>query len=187
MARDEQRQINDALDHALSDEEMAALHTRIAESDDLAERWEQLRRTDELLHKTPMVDAPNGFADRVMAAIAALPLPGFARKNPSIGIALGLLMAGLLTIPVFSVLLVIILSVITNPGAIQSFAMTLFDAAGYIISLIGDIIGQVEARATGTPVLIALVTTMVPVTLLWGWLLWNLIGGARGLSRRSKS
>jgi len=190
MAREEQRNqqhMNEALDHALSEEDMAALHARIAESDEAAEQWDHLRHTDELLRTTPKVDAPAGFADRVMAMIATMPLPGFARKNPSVGIALGLLIAGLFTIPVFSVLLVIILSVITNPGAIQTFAVALFHAAGYIISLIADIVGRVESRATGAPVLIALVTTMIPVTMLWGWVLWNLMGGARGLSRRSKS
>lgn len=190
MARDEQRnqqQMNEALDHSLSDEEMATLHARIAASDETAEQWDHLRQTDELLRTTPMVEAPVGFADRVMAMIATMPLPGFAKKNPSVGIALGLLVAGLFTIPVFSVALLIILSVITNPGAILTFATALFHAAGYIISLITDIIGQIESRATGTPVLIALVTTMIPVTLLWGWVLWNLVGGARGLSRRSKS
>jgi len=190
MARSEQRsqqQMNEALDHTLSDEEMETLHARIAESDETAEQWEQLRRTDAFLRQTPMEEAPAGFADRVMAAIAAMPLPGFAKKYPSVGIALGLLIAGLFTIPVFSVLLIIILSVITDPGAILSFAMALFHAAGYIISLITDIVGQVESHATGTPVLVALVTTMIPVTMLWGWVLWNLMGGRRGLSRRSKS
>jgi hypothetical protein len=190
MVRDEQRnqqQMNEALDHTLSDEDMATLHARIAESEETGEQWDQLRRTDELLHTTPMEKAPAGFADRVMAMIATMPLPGFARKNPSVGIALGLLVAGLFTIPVFSVVLIIILSLITNPGAIQAFAMALFHAAGYIISLIADIVGQAESRATGAPVLIALVTTMIPVTMLWGWVLWNLMGGERGLSRRSKS
>ena len=190
MAQDEQRtqqQMNEAIDHTLSDEDMVTLHARITESDETAEQWDQLHKTDELLRTTPLAEAPVGFADRVMAVIAALPLPGIARQNPSVGIALGLLIAGLFTIPVFSVLLIIILSVITNPSAIQSFAMTLFHAAGTIISLIADIVGQLESRATGTPVLVALVTTMVPVTLLWGWVLWNLVSSARGLSRRSKS
>jgi hypothetical protein len=190
MAQDElrnQQQMNEALDHALSEEEIEALHARIAESEGATEEWDQLRKTDAFLRQTPMVEAPAGFAERVMAAIAALPLPGFARKNLSVGIALGLLVAGLFTIPVLSIVLIIILSVITNPAAVQAFAMTLFSTAGYIISLTADIVTQTETRAAGSPVMIALVTTMIPLTILWGWLIWNLIGGGRGLSRRSKS
>lgn len=190
MARDDtrqQQQMNEALDHALSDDKWDELQTAIAESEDTAAQWDSLRKTDQLLRETPPVSPSAGFAERVMAAIATLSLPGIHQRELGVGIALGLLVMGLVTIPLLAVLLVIIISVLTNPGAITTFMASLFSVVGYIISLGADIVTQVENRAVGTPVLVALLTTMIPVTLLWAWLIWQLIGGPQVLNRRPKS
>ena len=188
MARDELRNhMNSALDNDLSEREWEALHSRLAESDEESELWDRLRNTDQLLRVTPMVSPLPGFASRVMAAIAAMSLPGFAKRQPGVGIALGLVVAALMTIPVLSALLIVFLSVITDPSALQSVLGGAISAVGYLIELGADVIAQIDAAVADTIILPALLTTIIPLTILWGWLIWHFAGKPRARSRRPKS
>lgn len=182
MSRDDlklQHQLNSALDNELSEQELMALQEQIEDSSEAASHWEQLQKTDELLRTTPLVAPSSGFANRVMAALAALPLPAFARRHPGLGIALGLAIAAFLAIPFLSVTLLVILSVLLNPGAVNAWLQTLFEAISYVIRLLAGVVGQFQSGLTNTPIMLALLTTMIPVTLLWIWLLWHLLGGSR--------
>jgi hypothetical protein len=179
--------MNSALDQELSEEELTALNTQLEESEEASTAWEQLRRTDELLRTTPLVAPSSGFANRVMAAIAAMPLPGFMHREPGVGIALGLLVTALLTVPIFAVLFFGLLAVLTNPGALYTLMHTVLSATSYLVGLVGDLAEEIENMVRNTPVMAALLTTMIPVTLLWGWLIWSLLGGPRFLSKRPRS
>ena len=181
-----QHSMNSSLDHEQSEQEWAALNAQLEESPRAAAQVDLLRKTDELLRTTPAIAPAPGFARRVMAAIAAMPLPEFAQRHLGVGIALGLVIAALFTIPIFSVVFLLVWSVLANPGALNSLLQAIINAASYLIGLVADIAGEIETAAEDTPMLVALLTTMVPVTILWGWLIWNLLGGPR-LLRRSKS
>jgi hypothetical protein len=187
MAREYLQSMNSALDQELSEQELAALNAQLEESKEASDIWEHLRQTDELLRTTPLVAPSPGFASRVMAAIAAMPLPGFMHREPGIGIALGLLVAALVTVPVFSVLFFMLLTVLADPGTLHTLLQTVLGATSYVIGLMADLAGEVEHMVSDTPVLAALLTTMIPVTLLWGWLIWSLLGGPRFLSKRPRS
>jgi len=186
MAHDPLQSMNSALDQELSEQEWHALHQRLDESGEAAAAWERLRQTDELLRTTPLVAPSPGFTSRVMAALAAMPLPGFAHRQPGIGIALGLLIAALITVPIFAGLFFVLLTVITDPGSIRSILQAVLNAVGYLMSLVSDLAGEIRHMAEDTPVLAALVTAIIPLTLLWGWLIWSLLGGSRFLTRRSR-
>jgi hypothetical protein len=175
-----QQIMNRALDEDLTEQEMEQLGTRLEESADDAVHWERLRQTDELLRITPMVAPAAGFTNRVMAAIAAMPLPDFAKRHLSVGIALGLAIVALLTVPILSVIFL-------DPGALNDWLQTLINAAGYVINLLGDLAGEVRDAGRQTPMLLALLTTMIPLTVLWGWLIWYLLGGPKFMTRRQKS
>jgi hypothetical protein len=187
MARDEmklQQSMNGALDRELSEEELAALNARLEESQEAAAHWERLRTTDELMRTTPLVAPSVGFTHRVMAAIAALPLPGFVQRQPGIGIALGLAVAAFLTVPILSVLFFVFLGVLTNPGALNAALQTLINGASYMTGLLGNIASDLESAAADTRVLLLLLATMIPVTALWVWLVRYLLRGSRMQTRR---
>jgi hypothetical protein len=186
MAREYLQSMNSALDQELSEQELAALSAQLEESEEASNTWAHLRQTDELLRTTPLVAPAPGFASRVMAAIAAMPLPGFMHREPGVGIALGLLVAALMTVPVFAVLFFVLLTVLTDPGTLHTLLQTVLGATSYLIGLVGDLAEEVETMVRDTPVMAALLTTMIPVTLLWGWLIWSLLGGPRFLSKRPR-
>jgi hypothetical protein len=190
MARDDvklQQSMNGALDHELSEHELAALSAQLDESQEAATQWERLRTTDELMRTTPLVAPSPGFARRVMAAIAAIPLPEFAQRQLGIGIALGLAVAAFLTVPILSVLFFVFFSVLTDPGALNTVLQTLINGASYTIGLMANIAGDLEATATDTPMLLLLLSTMIPITALWAWLVRYLLKGSRMQTREPRS
>jgi len=181
-----QQQMQRALDGELTGEELALFQSRLDESDQRAAGWERLRQTDELLRKTPLVAPSCGFADRVMAAILAMGVPEFARRHTSVGLALGLVAAALLTVPVLWVMLFVIVSVLTDPGALRAVLETILRTAGAVAGLLVDLADRVRAFAGETALLGAVFAGVAAVTIAWLGLIWRLMGGKSALPRRSK-
>jgi len=189
MARDEiklQQQMNRALDGELADQELAMLQARLQESAEETTRWERLRKTDELLRTTPLVAPSRGFAERVMAAILSMPMPEFARRSRGLGLALGLLVAALLAVPVLWAVLFVFLSVITNPDALASVLQTILDAAGYVAGLLTSLVDQAQTLTGDVALLGGLLAAVLAMAALWVWLIRRVTGGRGAFARRPK-
>ncbi|GAB4419738.1 MAG: hypothetical protein Kow00106_16040 [Anaerolineae bacterium] len=189
MARDQvkfQQQMNRALDGELAEQEWAVLRAHLQENTEEAARWERLRKTDELLRTTPLVAPSRGFADRVMAAILSMPMPEFVRRSRGLGLALGLLVAALLAVPVLWVALFIFVSVITNPDALAVVLQTVLDAAGYVVSLLNGVVDEARALTSDRALLGGLLAAALGLAVLWVWLIRRTVGGQSALARRSK-
>lgn len=181
-----QQQMQRALDGELSGGELALLQSRLDESGQRAAGWERLRQTDVLLRKTPLVVPARGFADRVMAAIMAMGVPEFARRHTSVGLALGLVAAALLTVPVLWAMLFVIVSALTDPGALGAVLETILAAASAVADLLADLVDQVQAFTGESALLGAVFAGVAAVTIAWLGLIWRLMGGRSALPRRSK-
>lgn len=189
MGRDNmsQEQMNEALDQALTEEELAQLHEQMEAKPDTAEKWEQLHKTDELLRTTPMVSPSAAFAKRVMEAISALPLPGLTRRELNAGLAVGLAVAAVLAIPVLAVLFFLVLGLVTDPGTFNSLLQVSMDVLTYGVSLTADIAEQIRLWVVETPAAAVLMVLIVPLAAVWGWVLWSLFSGRGLATRRSRS
>lgn len=181
-----QQQMQRALDGELGGEELALLQSRLGESVQRAAGWERLRQTDELLRRTPLVAPSRGFTDRVMAAVVAMGVPEFARRHTSVGLALGLVAAALLAVPVLWAILFVIVSVLTDPGALGAVLETILAAAGAVANLLADLVDQAQAFAGETALLGAVFAGVTAVTIVWLGLIWRLLGGRGAQARRSK-
>jgi hypothetical protein len=60
---------------------------------------------------------------------------------------------------------------------------TIINGASYVIGLMADIAGDLEATATDTPMLLLLLSTTIPITALWAWLVRYLLKGSRMQTR----
>lgn len=190
MAKDDvqyRRHMNSALDDELSADEQAALEAHLDESTEAAEEWDRMRTTDHLLRETPLTKPSPGFTGRVMAAIAAMPVPDFARQRLGLGLALGLTAAAMLSVPVLSLLLVLLVVAFTDPATISVLFQASLDVASYTISLGSDIASEIRAAVSDTWVLLALIGAVIPLTLLWGWLMRSLLSGPKLLADRQKT
>lgn len=189
MARDQvkfQQQMHRALDGELAEQEWAGLRARLQESAEEAAHWERLRKTDELLRTTPLVAPSRGFADRVMAAILSMPMPEFVRRSRGLGLALGLLVAALLAVPVLWAVLFVFVSVITNPDALAAVLQTVLDAAGYVVGLLTSLADEARTLTGDRALLGGLLVAVLGLAVLWGWLIRRTVGGRGAFARRSK-
>jgi hypothetical protein len=80
--------------------------------------------------------------------------------------------------------LVLLLSVITDPGMWNILFQAVTAGAGYVIGLVGDLGNGLETAVSDTPMVPALLSTVIPMTMLWMWLVWYLLGGRQSLANR---
>ncbi len=161
--------------HDLSEEELAALKARMEEPAEAGGQTKRLTRVDRLLSETPMVGPSAGFALRVMAAIAAMELPEITRRRLTTGFAVGLAVAALLVLPVLSGLVIVVASAITNPGILNAGFQVVANGIGYSAGLITDVGESLNKAVSETPMVPALLTTVIPITMLWVWAVWYLM------------
>jgi len=81
--------MNRALDEELDQRERAAFHAHLDNVPDAADQWTRLRRTDQMLSAAATINAPDRFADRVLAALSKRLPSGFDHQRGA-GFALGL-------------------------------------------------------------------------------------------------
>jgi hypothetical protein len=177
-------EMNSALDRELSEQEWAALNAHLEDSPETASYWEQLRHTDHLLRTTPLAAPSPGFTSRVMAAVAAMHLGEIAKHRLGVGVALGLIVAALFTVPVLSILTILLFSTLTDPGTLNALFQNVAGGVGYGLGIAFDLGDGLERLATETPVVPALLTTVIPLSMLWVWLVWYLSEGRMVASER---
>jgi hypothetical protein len=183
-----QLSMNEALDGELSPEEQVEFQSQLEDAPEAAVEWDHLRDTDRLLRDTPKIAPAAGFANRVMAAIAAMPLPEFISRKINASFMVGLAVAGLLVVPLLSLTLLLILSVLTDPGTLHLLLKVLIDGIGSTIGVLADIRSGLQTIVSDTPgLLLLLLSTVIPITMLWSGVIWHLLGRPSVLANRPKS
>lgn len=180
----EQRDSDDALHQALSEDSLAALQERLTAGGQADEQARSHTRVDRLLRETSMAAPSPGFTERVMAAIAALPLPEYVRRELSVGVALGLLAAMVLTVPLLVVAFVGVASVVTSPSGWGRMLNGAIDAASSVGALLLDIGDELQTLVSGTPVVPALLAVVIPLVVVWGWVVWQFWGKGHASLKR---
>lgn len=169
-AHQTKRAMNLAIDRLLTDEERGELHAHLDRTPSDARLWARMQRADRLLKAAPTLHAPEGFADRFMAALSSGRQP-LIDSRLGLGIAFGLLAAALAVIPVFGLAVIGIVAVASDPVA----------SAG-VLAQINGLFGQMVASATALtaplveflhtqPMSILVAALSIPVLALWSWLL----------------
>lgn len=171
-----EHRMNKALDQALSEAEAETLQEQLSASSGSSEQWQRMQQVDQLMRTTPLVAPSAGFTARVMAAIERLRLDELADRQISVGVALGLMAAALLTIPFLSVLLIVLVSALSTPATVTALFQGVTSGTSYAIDLVADLLHVMKDLVTDTPMVPALLTTMIPLGMVWAWLLWYLSG-----------
>jgi hypothetical protein len=175
-----EQSMNDALDQELSAAELDALQEQMDSSPEAADRWCRFKQVDRLLRSTPMVGPSAEFASRVMASIFAVRLPEFANRRLSIAVVMGLLAVGLVVLPALSLLVILLFDVLTDPGTLNALLQAIVSAVGYMIDLVSDAGRELSQLIDDMPMVPALLSTVIPLTMIWVWLVWFLLGRTHG-------
>lgn len=173
-----QHSTNNSYDQELSEAELVELQARQTELEE-APAPPQVRKVEKFLRETPPVAPLPGFSSKVMSAIAAIGLPDFSKRQMGLGLALGLLVVAFLTIPVLSILLIVLVSVISNPGTIHSLFEWITEGTSYVLAAAGDLGNSLQDLIQESPLVAVLLGASVPVAILWGWLVRHLVRGHR--------
>ena len=172
--RNIKRDMNLALDHVLSEKAEAALHAHLSTSPSDVALWDRLQAVDGLLRSEPMVQAPPDFASKVMASIAAGTAPSKAPAKRPIrsGSALELLLAVVIVVPLAATAVIAILRWLSNPAALNNLMQQIVLTLNSIAQAVASLCQALASYLTGNAVLPALLTTIIPLIMIWGWFMW---------------
>ncbi len=167
-------QMNQALDERLTGAALAEFQAFLEAHPEEAASYEALQQIDRMLRQPPMAAAPEGFAAAVMAQIAAgkheaYALPERMEILPVAGLALG-------TAVVLPLLVVLILLAQTlfESGALFALLHGLVQVAGSVSAVLVRALAFLGGLVTAYPMAPALMLTVIPMMMLWGWLVWFL-------------
>ncbi len=170
--RDIKRDMNLALDHLLPDTDQAALDAHVSASPEDAALWNRMQMVDRLLASEPMMEASPDFASRVMLAVAAAPAPGKARKQARLSAAFGLILGIVVSVPLISLGLIALQHWLSDPEAISILLQQVVRFLNSVAQAFASLLQTISSYTVETPILPALLTTVIPLVMLWGWLMW---------------
>ncbi len=168
------RDMNLALDHVLSDRAEEALHAHLSTAPSDVALWDRLQAVDGLLRSEPMLQAPPDFASKVMASIAAGTAPSTApaRRLTISRAALELLLAVVIVVPLAATAVIAILRWLSNPAALNNLMQQIVLTLNSIAQAVASLFQMIASYLTGNSALPALLTTIIPLVMIWGWFMW---------------
>jgi hypothetical protein len=66
--------------------------------------------------------------------------------------------------------------VIADPGTYTSLLEAVTSGVSYLVDLGSNLGSELETLVTETPMIPALLSTAIPISMVWGWLVWYLSG-----------
>jgi anti-sigma factor RsiW len=168
------RDMNLALDHTLSDKAEAALHAHLSTAPGDAALWDRLQAVDGLLGNEPMVQAPPDFASKVMASITAGTAPSTvpARRLTISRSALELLLAVVIVVPLAATAITALLRWLSDPAALNNLMQQIVLTLNSIAEAVASLFQIIASYLAGNAALPALLTTIIPLVMIWGWFMW---------------
>lgn len=173
--RNIERDMNLALDDALPETAQAALKAHLAGSPRDAALFNRMRDVDKLFANASMVQAPPDFASKVMMAIAMQTAEASAPATMSqtgTGAAFGLLLAFLVLVPLAVAAVHAVQNWLSDPAAIHTLLQQLVMMLNNLAQAIASLFQVIASYTVDKPVLPALLTTTIPLTMIWGWFMW---------------
>ncbi len=173
-ARAVKRDMNLALDHALPDKAEAALRVHLRGSPEDAALWDRMQAVDNLLRSESMAEAPPDFASRVMAAVAAQAEEEAVIVEDRAGLraGLGLLLLAVIAVPLLATAIIGVQHWLSDPAAINNLLQQIVLLLNSMAQAVASIFQVIAGFLDGNAILPALLTTGIPLIMIWGWFMW---------------
>ncbi|GAB4573285.1 MAG: hypothetical protein Kow0077_15190 [Anaerolineae bacterium] len=169
-----QERLNRALDELLSPAELADFEAALESSAEDAAMYARLRQVDALLRQPPMAAPAPDFAARVMARIEAQEHRAYVRQSRTSRVLRWL---GLLTAFVLVPLLVgmaLAIPLIAQPDLFIAIFQQIVGTLGAVSAWLQRVLTVVSELIAAYPMMPALSLTIIPVVMVWAWLVWYL-------------
>ena len=159
-----------------NDEEWAALQAQIAQSPEEPHTAQALRRVDALLRSAPMLAPPAEFFEKVMHALATMPRAEWERRDLSVGVVLGLMLAAFLSVPLLAAVLFALVSTLADVGIFSTLLQTGVSVFSGVMRLLRDVAELMQTLVTASTWNAVLAALTLPAAALWGRVLWRMLG-----------
>lgn len=158
---DHREAMNQALDQELDSQARASLNAHLDQTPADASHWQKLQRIDRMLHAAPMTNAPTGFAERMIAALAA-GRKAQSDKDPraGIGIAIGIWVASTLAIPIMGAALYLLSRLLLDSATLAHVVHAARVLWANFTALLNALKIQVRALSLALPLVIVPLTAM---------------------------
>ena len=167
--------MNRALDGLLDDAAQAVLNALLDGNPQEAQRFKQLNQVDGLLRHPPLVAAPDGLPQAVMAAIRAGQHEAYARPRLLASpLVLGLTLGTVIALPLLFLALLAVSQILADPGGLIALLEGLIQALGTVATAAERLLCFLGSLIAAYPMVPALLVTVIPIVMLWGWLIWFL-------------
>ncbi|MBN1965206.1 MAG: hypothetical protein JW910_11210 [Anaerolineae bacterium] len=165
--------MNRALDERLTASEQAELQAHLDANPREGALYDNLRAVDAFFQAAPMIVAPPGFAMQVMARIEAGEHEALREERRALSrLALWLGLSALVVLPLLGLVLVLVVQAATQPAALAGALQGLIQTLGSLGHALENVMGFLSDLVDGTPLVPLLLVTVIPLLMLWGWLVW---------------
>jgi hypothetical protein len=168
-----QDRINRALDEPLTGADLAAFQAFLESEQEEATLYEQLREVDDLLRRPPLAAPSPDFTTKVMARIEAGEHAVYAPHRRARRLLLWGGFISTLLVPLVVVLAVVI-PALTMPDVFISVLQGVVQGLSTVTSLIGGVLTFLANLIAQYPMAPALSLTVIPLIMVWAWLVWFL-------------
>ncbi len=167
-----QRDMNLALDHALPDKADAALRLHLRASPADAALWDRMQAVDSLLRSEPMEEAPPDFSSKVMATLTAEAAADKAPSRTGFRAGLGLLLLAVIAVPLIATVGIAVQRWLSDPAALNNLMQQIVHLLNSVAQAFASIFQVIAGFLSGNAILPALLTTIIPLVMIWGWFMW---------------
>jgi hypothetical protein len=169
-----QDRLNRALDEVLAGQKLAEFREALSADPDEAEQYARLREVDAYFRQPPLVTPKPDFAASVMARIEAQEHLAYApRRRPALLLG-GLLMTLAVALPLVLVAGLVIIPAFTQPGIFTTLFAGFVQALGVASQGLERLVVFLTDLIASYPMAPSLLLTVIPFTMLWGWVVWYL-------------
>ncbi|MBN2469797.1 MAG: hypothetical protein JXN59_03645 [Anaerolineae bacterium] len=169
-----QDRINRAIDDLLNNAELADFQAFLDADQEQAALYDQLRDVDLLLRQPPLMAPAPDFSVKVMARIEAgeyrvyAPYARLKRVISWLGV-----LAVFILIPAL-VVLAIALPIMAQPGVFMNMLQQVVGSLGTASAWMQGVLTFLSDLIAAYPMAPALSLTIIPVVMIWAWLVWYL-------------
>lgn len=169
-----QDRINRAIDDLLTNAELADFQAFLEADQEQAALYDRLRDVDLLLRQPPVAAPAPDFSAKVMARIAAGEYRQYTPHASLQRVFSWLAVMGVFVLIPALIILAIALPVMAQPGVFMGIFQQFVGSLGAVSAWVQGVLTFLKDLIAAYPMAPALSLTIIPVVMLWAWLVWYL-------------
>lgn len=169
-----QDRMNRAVDDLLIGAELADFQGLLEVDQEQAALYDRLREVDDLLRQPPLAKPAPDFTAQVMARIEAGEHKAYAPYARVSRVLSWLMILGVFVLIPTLVILAIALPVMAQPGVFMDLFQGFVGSLGTVSAWVQGVLAFLGDLIAAYPMAPALSLTIIPIMMVWVWLVWYL-------------